>query len=228
MDRIRVALIAAVGDNHVIGADGGLPWRLRTDMRRFRRLTMGKPIVMGRRQWDTVGHALPGRSNLVVSRTPGLTLTDAEVLPLDALDWTGDPVEVENRFVLVHGERNYKEMLAHFEEYTDIVGDHPLNLLATTLALNAYMLTGEAKYKRWLLEYVDAWHERMKASAQRVHRAPTCATKMRRRKRRACGRPRRHRRLVLRRHAESRIRRSIKGRAMPPRSPAVCRPSPRP
>lgn len=81
MDRIRVALIAAVADNHVIGKDGGMPWRLSTDMRRFRQLTMGKPIVMGRRQWDTVGKALAGRANLVVSRQPGLTLPDAEVLP---------------------------------------------------------------------------------------------------------------------------------------------------
>lgn len=81
-----------------------------------------------------------------------------------ALDWTGDPIEVENRFHLGHGERNYREMLAHFQDYTNIVGDHPLNLLATSLALNAYMLTGEPKYKNWLLEYVDAWRERMAAN----------------------------------------------------------------
>lgn len=78
-----------------------------------------------------------------------------------ALDWTGDPIEVENRFELGHAERNYEEMLAHFEDYNDIVGDHPLNLLATSLALHAYMLTGEEKYKHWLLEYVNAWRQRM-------------------------------------------------------------------
>ena len=78
-----------------------------------------------------------------------------------ALDWTGDPIEVENRFTLGHGERSYKEMLAHFKDYHDIVGDHPLNLLSTSLALNAYLLTGQPKYKNWLLEYVDAWHQRM-------------------------------------------------------------------
>ena len=78
-----------------------------------------------------------------------------------ALDWTGDPIEVENRFTLGHGERSYDEMLAHFEDYNDIVGDHPLNLLATTLALNAYMVTGEQKYRHWLLEYVDGWRQRM-------------------------------------------------------------------
>jgi len=76
------------------------------------------------------------------------------------LDWAGDPIEVEGRFKPRHGERDYPEMLEHFKDYTDIVGDHPMNLAATTLALNAYMLAGEAKYKEWLLEYVDAWVER--------------------------------------------------------------------
>ena len=78
-----------------------------------------------------------------------------------ALDWTGDPIEIENRFELGHGERSYDEMLAHFKDYNDIVGDHPLNLLATSLAMNAYMLTGEQKYKQWVLNYVDAWRQRM-------------------------------------------------------------------
>ena len=74
-----------------------------------------------------------------------------------ALDWAGDPIEVENRFTrLVHGEQSYEQMLAHFKDYTDVAGDHPLNLLSTTLALNAYMVTGE-EYRDWLLEYVDAW-----------------------------------------------------------------------
>jgi len=77
-----------------------------------------------------------------------------------ALDWAGDPIEVANRFRLGHGEKSYREMLEHFKDYTDIVGDHPLNLLSTTMALNAYMLSHEEKYKKWLLEYVDAWRER--------------------------------------------------------------------
>jgi hypothetical protein len=79
-----------------------------------------------------------------------------------ALDWTGDPIEVEHRFRLGHGERSYQEMLDHFKDYTDVIGDHPQNLRATVLALNGYALTGEAKYKQWILEYVDAWVERAK------------------------------------------------------------------
>ena len=82
-----------------------------------------------------------------------------------ALDWAGDPIEVKDRFThLVHGEQSYEQMEAHFKDYTDVVGDHPLNLLSTTLALNAYLSTGEKKYREWLLEYVDAWRERMAAN----------------------------------------------------------------
>ena len=81
-----------------------------------------------------------------------------------ALDWAGDPFEVGNRFKLGHGERTYQECLDHFNDYNDIVGDHPSNLMTTCLAANAYMLEHEPKYKAWLLEYVDAWLERMKTN----------------------------------------------------------------
>ncbi len=76
------------------------------------------------------------------------------------LDWAGDPIQINGRFRPRHGENTYDQMVEHFKDYNDIVGDHPQNLLATTLALNAYMLTHEEKYKTWLLEYVDAWHDR--------------------------------------------------------------------
>ncbi|MDG2167844.1 MAG: hypothetical protein P8L44_07950 [Opitutales bacterium] len=78
------------------------------------------------------------------------------------LDWAGDPIEVENRFHLGHGERNYAEMVAHFKDYNDTIGDHPQNMSSITLASNAYILTGEEKYKKWLLDYADAWLDRMK------------------------------------------------------------------
>ena len=78
------------------------------------------------------------------------------------LDWAGDPIEVVHRFKPLNGEENYAQMVAHFKDYNDIIGDHPQNMAATSLALNAYMLTGDEKYKNWLLEYVDAWVERCK------------------------------------------------------------------
>ena len=96
----------------------------------------------------------------------GVVLTEAgPPIVLAALDWTGDPIEVANRFPsLGHGEGAYKGMLAHFEGYGDVVGDHPLNLASTQLATNAYMLTHEQKYKDWVLGYADAWAERAHAN----------------------------------------------------------------
>ena len=80
------------------------------------------------------------------------------------LDWAGDPFEVEGRYTPMHGERNYQEMLDHFKDYNDVAGDHPLNLNTTTLALNAYMIDGEPKYRDWAVGYLDAWVERTKAN----------------------------------------------------------------
>lgn len=63
-----VSLIVAVARHGVIGRDGQLPWRLSTDLRRFRSLTMGKPMIMGRKQYDSVGRPLDGRDNIVLTR----------------------------------------------------------------------------------------------------------------------------------------------------------------
>jgi dihydrofolate reductase len=64
----RVTLIVAVADTGVIGRDNSLPWHLPEDLKRFKRLTMGKPIVMGRKTYESIGKPLPGRSNIVLTR----------------------------------------------------------------------------------------------------------------------------------------------------------------
>lgn len=64
----RVTLVVAVADNGVIGRDGGLPWRLPEDLRRFKAQTLGKPVLMGRRTFESIGRALPGRLNLLLTR----------------------------------------------------------------------------------------------------------------------------------------------------------------
>ncbi|MCB1498295.1 MAG: dihydrofolate reductase [Bauldia sp.] len=68
---VSLALIAAVADNGVIGDGGCMPWRLSSDLRRFKALTMGRPIVMGRRTFDSIGKPLAGRTNIVVTRNSG-------------------------------------------------------------------------------------------------------------------------------------------------------------
>src|SRR5262245_40748300 len=77
------------------------------------------------------------------------------------LDWVGDPFDVK-QFTAEHGESSFEQFLAHYEEYTDVAGDHFLNAAATTLPTNAFLLTGDPKYKQWVVEYMDAWLERMR------------------------------------------------------------------
>jgi dihydrofolate reductase len=74
-------LIIAVADNNVIGRAGALPWHLRSDLQRFKALTMGKPIVMGRRTYRSIGRPLPGRTNIVVSRDATFTAPGLVVAP---------------------------------------------------------------------------------------------------------------------------------------------------
>jgi dihydrofolate reductase len=65
-----LVIVAAVARNGIIGAKGGLPWRLSSDLKRFKALTWGKPLVMGRKTFDSIGRALPGRETIVVTRDP--------------------------------------------------------------------------------------------------------------------------------------------------------------
>ena len=65
---MRVALIAALAENRVIGRDNQLPWRIPADLKHFKALTMGKPIIMGRKTWESIGRPLPGRDNIIVTR----------------------------------------------------------------------------------------------------------------------------------------------------------------
>lgn len=65
---MRITLVAAMSRNGVIGKDGRLPWRLPTDLGRFKRLTLGKPVVMGRKTYESIGRPLPGRTNVVLTR----------------------------------------------------------------------------------------------------------------------------------------------------------------
>ena len=79
-----VSIIVATDDQGGIGLRGALPWHLPEDLRRFKALTMGKPIIMGRKTRDSIGRALPGRQNIVISRQPGLAIEGCTVV--DSLD----------------------------------------------------------------------------------------------------------------------------------------------
>lgn len=78
-NQLPLSLIAALGENRVIGVDNSMPWHLPGDFKYFKATTLGKPIIMGRKTWDSLGRPLPGRLNLVVTRQADLQLEGAEV-----------------------------------------------------------------------------------------------------------------------------------------------------
>jgi dihydrofolate reductase len=67
---MEVVLVVAIAENGVIGSQGAIPWRIKSDMKRFKALTSGKPVVMGRKTFVSIGRPLPGRTNIVVTRDP--------------------------------------------------------------------------------------------------------------------------------------------------------------
>lgn len=75
-----LAIYVAIAENGVIGRDNGLPWKLSTDLKRFKATTMGKPIIMGRKTWQSIGRPLPGRLNIVITRDPDFRADGAEVV----------------------------------------------------------------------------------------------------------------------------------------------------
>ncbi|WP_194789745.1 dihydrofolate reductase [Pseudomonas sp. UFMG81] len=112
---IPLCLIAAVGTNRVIGIRNQMPWHLPGDFKYFKSQTMGKPIIMGRKTWDSLGRALPGRLNIVVSRQANLELDGAEVFPsledalIRASEWArGQGVE---ELMLIGGAQLYRQAL---------------------------------------------------------------------------------------------------------------------
>jgi dihydrofolate reductase len=75
----RIYLVAAVASNGIIGVDGRLPWHLPEDLKHFKKLTLGHPVIMGRKTWESLGKALPGRENIVVSSQAGYAAQGAAV-----------------------------------------------------------------------------------------------------------------------------------------------------
>lgn len=74
-----LVIVAAVAENGVIGRDNQLIWHLKSDLRRFRTLTMGKPMIMGRKTFDSIGRPLPGRDTIVLTRDPGFAAAGVKV-----------------------------------------------------------------------------------------------------------------------------------------------------
>lgn len=82
---MRISMVAAMAANRVIGKDNQLLWRLPEDLKRFKSITMGSPVVMGRKTYESIGRLLPGRTNVILSRDPAFAVEGAKVFTsLDA------------------------------------------------------------------------------------------------------------------------------------------------
>ena len=122
-----ISIIVAASENNVIGAAGDLPWRLSDDLRRFKAITMGKPIVMGRKTWDSIGRPLPGRQNIVVTRQAEFAAAGCDVVASkeEAVAATADAEEV----MVIGGSQIYALFLPGTERlyltrvHTEVEGD---------------------------------------------------------------------------------------------------------
>jgi len=106
---MRISLIVALARNRVIGRDNQLPWRLSADLQHFKGLTMGKPIVMGRKTYESIGRPLPGRTNIVVTRDSSFSAAGCRVVHSidEALVAAGGADEV----MIMGGENLYSQLL---------------------------------------------------------------------------------------------------------------------
>lgn len=98
-DKTEVILIAAIGRGGVIGVENRLPWRLKADLQRFKNLTSGCPVIMGRKTWESLGRPLPGRRNIVISRDRNYRAEGAQVTTSLA-DAVGECAEAPKIFVI--------------------------------------------------------------------------------------------------------------------------------
>ncbi|WP_440223513.1 dihydrofolate reductase [Dokdonella sp. MW10] len=130
-----IALVAALDRAHAIGFDGAMPWHLPDDLRRFKALTLGKPVLMGRRTAESIGRRLPGRTNLVLTR--------------------GDTAPYEGQLVV----RSLDDAIAHEGEALMVIGGGEVYALALPQATHLHLTWIDT-----LAPQTDAWFPRFDAS----------------------------------------------------------------
>ena len=108
---MNLSVIVASSDNGVIGVDGDLPWHLSADLKRFKRLTMGHHMIMGRKTFDSIGRCLPGRTTVIVTRNPGYRFEGA--ITVCDFDSATKAVGDDEQPFVVGGAQIYRLALSH-------------------------------------------------------------------------------------------------------------------
>ena len=107
MTQPAISMIVARSRNHVIGRDNQMPWKISADLQFFKRVTMGHPVIMGRKTWESIGRPLPGRRNIVVSRNANYELTGGELV--GSLDEAINQLGEASRVFVIGGEQLFKQ-----------------------------------------------------------------------------------------------------------------------
>lgn len=122
---MKISLIVAMATNRVIGRRGKLPWRIPADMKYFKQVTMGKPIIMGRKTYESIGTALPGRTNIVITRNPTVDAHDI-VLARSVHEALKKAAEVDGEAMIIGGGQIYEATLPLADRIylTEVHGDY--------------------------------------------------------------------------------------------------------
>lgn len=107
MTRPAISMIVARSRNHVIGHDNQMPWKISADLQFFKRVTMGHPVIMGRKTWESIGRPLPGRRNIVVSRNANYEAKGAELV--GSLEEALNSLNEFERVFVIGGEQLFKQ-----------------------------------------------------------------------------------------------------------------------
>ena len=108
---MRISIIAALSTNRVIGRDNALPWRLPADLQHFKTITMGKPVIMGRRTFESIGRPLPGRINVVVTTNAAFQVDGCHVV--QSIEQALELTQEHDEIMVIGGASFYQQMLPH-------------------------------------------------------------------------------------------------------------------
>jgi dihydrofolate reductase len=146
---VTLTVIVAVAENGVIGRENDLPWRLPADLKRFKRLTMGHPIVMGRRTWESIGRPLPGRTSVVLTRRDDFALPEG-VLRAGSLDDALEHLAGEEEVFVIGGASVYAEALPRADrvQLTRVHAEPPGDVRFPGLEASRWRAVAEERHVR--------------------------------------------------------------------------------
>ena len=137
---MKISIIVAMAENRVIGRDNQLPWHLPADLKHFKATTLGKPILMGRKTWESIGRPLPERTNIVITRDGNYTASGCVVV--HSLDAALSAAEHHAEVMIIGGAELYRQVLPQADT------------LYLTLVHGEF--EGDTRFPQW---ETDAWRE---------------------------------------------------------------------